>query len=144
MKSPIHGTARQTATGIEVLLHVPTPDSVATRVATDAPTRFRVPDVLPPEPEPGKAKRTHSIDFTSVLWDGVVYLFTPKQRAVVSSLWQAMEDGHHYLSTAILLEEAESEGKAVSGLFDRHPAWGTMIVRGTTAGGPTGTYRLAP
>jgi hypothetical protein len=92
------------------------------------------------------ARAAHAPGFESVYWYGVTYTFTGKQRLVVAALWQAREQGYHWIDQAGLLDIAESEQRRLRDLFDqgRHPAWGTLIVQATLHGGPTGSYGLAP
>lgn len=84
----------------------------------------------------------HSVDFVSVLWNGVEHAFTPMQAAIVRMLWQALADGTPELHGSTLLAQAESklQEDRLDPLFFRHPAWKTMIVRGKRRG----TYRLNP
>lgn len=89
-------------------------------------------------PPPRKAAYTHSTDFRSVHWFGADYSFTPTQAAVVRTLWEAWEDGVPELGIATILEAAGSESGRLPPLFQGHPAWGVMIVRGEGKG----TYRL--
>lgn len=86
----------------------------------------------------------HSPDFAAVRWNGTTYTLTGKQRDVIAALWKAWEDDVHYVSGALLLEEAESSCAKLSQLFRRSEAWGTLIVPGVRSGGALGTYRLAP
>jgi len=89
-------------------------------------------------PPPRKASYTHSIDFRAVYWFGVDYSFAPTQAAVVRALWEAWEDGTAELGAATILEAAGSTCDRLPPLFQGHPAWGVMIVRGEGKG----TYRL--
>lgn len=92
------------------------------------------------------ARAAHAPGFESVFWFGASYTFTGKQRMVVAALWQAREQGYHWIDQAGLLEIAESDQRRLRDLFDqgRHPAWGTMIVQAQLSGGPTGSYGLNP
>lgn len=134
----IRGTARVEGGELRVEFAAPLPDlspepeAVAVFEASSA-------DRMP------KGKCAHSSDFSSVMWQGRTYMFTPKQRLVVAALWRAWEQGYDWVGTAALLDAAESEQQQVRRLFDngRHPAWGTMIVPGHVAGGPLGSFRLA-
>lgn len=87
--------------------------------------------------------RVHGPDFAAIRWDGVVYTFSPKQRAVIAMLWEAMEHGYHFVSGDALLLAADSEGGRLYDIFRGSPAWNTVIVKGLQAGGPNGCYRLA-
>jgi hypothetical protein len=84
----------------------------------------------------------HSVDFCSVLWNGVEHSFTPMQAAIVRVLWQALAHGTPEVHANTLLAQAESNLREnrLDPLFFRHPAWKTMIVRGRRRG----TYRLDP
>jgi len=97
---------------------------------------------VPPAPVTGpparKAAYSHSSDFRAVHWFGVDYSFAPTQAAVVRALWEAWEDGTQELGVATLLESAGSTCDRLPPLFQGHPAWGVMIVRGEGKG----TYRL--
>ncbi len=88
--------------------------------------------------------RAHSPDFASIYWSGSQYRFTPKQRPIVAMLWQAMENGTHYVGSAALLEVAEIENGKLSDVFRGNLAWKSLIMPGLLCGGPAGTYRLAP
>jgi len=93
-----------------------------------------------PEP-PALPPARHSKDFRSVHWFGTDYGFTPTQAACVKVLWAAWENGTPDLGQDTILEhpEVEAESKRLFDVFRDHPAWGTMIVKGQTAG----AYRLA-
>ena len=84
--------------------------------------------------------RAHSQDFSTVVWCGVEYSFSPMQAAIVKMLWQALANGTPDVHASTLLAHAESELKEsrLDPLFFRHPAWKTMIIRGRRRG----TYRL--
>ena len=84
----------------------------------------------------------HSPDFRSVHWYGVDYTFTEGQARVVALLWQAWENGtpelgsYHLLQTANLNNERLPDVFKSKGMY--HPAWGKMIVVGSTKA----SYRL--
>ncbi len=103
------------------------------------------PAILPPEPAlpPNSKLISHSPDFSSVNWYGTVFVFTPIQRAIVSHLWEAMEDGHGFVGGAMLLEAAGCVSKNLYQVFRGHPAGEILIVPGQFLGGKVGTYRLA-
>jgi len=126
---PIKGRARLSPAGVELSITVP----LTARSDRDAD----------PPGQPPTGRRTHSPDFASVCWDGALYTFTPRQRSVVAALWQAREEGHHYLSQEALLEVADSDSHQLRDLFRGHPAWARVIVAGVNTGGRLGTYRLA-
>lgn len=89
----------------------------------------------------GAGKRLrHSSDFRSVQWHGVDYTFTATQAAIVKQLWEAYENGTPDVGGDTLLVNAESDTRRMADVFKKHPAWGSMIVEGSTKG----TYRLAP
>lgn len=81
----------------------------------------------------------HSEDFRSVHWYGQHFSFTALQAACVKELWAAWEQGTPDVSTAKLLEAAESGSRRMVDLFRNSPAWQTLIVTGATKG----TKRLA-
>lgn len=87
----------------------------------------------------------HAPGFEAVNWFGTVFTFTRKQRVVVAALWQAWQQGYHWVDQAALLEDAESAQTRLGDLFDRgrHPAWGTMIRPAGGGEAPAGCYRLA-
>jgi hypothetical protein len=93
---------------------------------------------------PTRPGAPHAPDWSSVVWNDVRYMLTPKQRLVVAELWRAWEAGIDFLSGAYLLERAESDQSKLWYLFRKSPAWGTLIVPGEPYGGPGDTYRLAP
>jgi hypothetical protein len=82
----------------------------------------------------------HSDDFCSVHWYGTDYVFTTTQRGCVRLLWKALDNGTPILSQQYILEhpDVEAESSRLSDLFKNHPAWGTMIV----PGGSAGTFQL--
>jgi ketosteroid isomerase-like protein len=92
---------------------------------------------------PTKPTCRHSEDYRSVHWMGTQYQFSERQAAVVQRLWEAWEDGTPELSTATLLEAAESDCDRLRDLFrsssGNHPAWPVMFQSGSRRG----TYRLS-
>ena len=84
----------------------------------------------------------HSPDFCTVLWNGVEYVFSPMQGAIVRVLWEALANDtpEVHASTLLALAESELQETRIDPLFFRHPAWKKMIVRGQRRG----TYRLDP
>ncbi|MCE9531292.1 MAG: hypothetical protein K8T89_09245 [Planctomycetes bacterium] len=92
---------------------------------------------------PAPRQPTHADDFAAINWYGEIFTFTARQRAVVAGLWQAREEGTHFLSGTTLLKLAESNSRRVRDIFRDHPAWARLIVLGNTCGGGLGTYRLA-
>jgi hypothetical protein len=93
-----------------------------------------------PQGAPSPSAR-HSRDFRSVHWFGADHFFTPTQAACVKVLWEAWENGTPDLGQDSILEhpEVEAESERLVDVFKGHPAWGTMIAKGQTAG----AYRLA-
>jgi hypothetical protein len=89
---------------------------------------------FPPACEVQALARDHSPDFRMVRWDGNVYPFTPAQAAIVGILWQAWERKVPDVGNETLLAEARLDTKRVKDIFKKHPAWGKMIVQGTTKG----------
>ena len=109
---------------------------------TDLETYLRETEVTNDAPlNPNRSRATHSEDFASVNWYGDYFEFTPAQRGVVAALWEAWKQGTPAVSQEALVDAAGLDGNAkLKNIFRGHPAWGTMIVPGTTKG----TYRLLP
>jgi len=88
-------------------------------------------------------KRSHSEDFTSVVWDKNRFSFTKTQAAVIGLLWNEYEKGTWNLGQETIGEKIGSEMNQYRLIqtFEkgRHPAWGTLII----AGEKRGTFRLA-
>jgi hypothetical protein len=89
----------------------------------------------------------HSPDFRSVHWFGSNYTFTGTQAACVKILWQEWEKGTPEIGQETILEEAGTSGNRLIDVFRNrgfktgyHPAWGNMIVPGSTKG----AFRLNP
>jgi hypothetical protein len=85
-----------------------------------------------------------SRDFRSCRWGTKQFTFTAQQAACVRVLWESRQRGTFDVSQITVLGEAESAmadspKPRLRDLFRSHPAWGTMIVKGSTRG----TYRLA-
>jgi hypothetical protein len=107
-------------------------------------------DTGPPAPAEALAaaeppRPRHGPDFRSVQWFGTVYNFTGAQAAVVGLLWETWENGTPEVGQAWLLEKAGLESKRLVEVFkvagsELHPAWGSMIVQGSTKG----AFRLQP
>jgi hypothetical protein len=74
-----------------------------------------------------------------VHWFGTPYEFTAQQAACIKVLWEARDNGTPTLGDATILEAADSDAERLGLVFRDHPAWGTMIVEGSTRG----THRLA-
>ena len=119
------------------------------RVSFTVPLAAARADAPPPKElanaDDGRDRASHAPGFECVNWYGTVYHFTPKQRLVVASLWQAMDDEAGSIDQDRLLADADSDQLRLRDLFDqgRHPAWNTMIVAALTRGGPRGCYMLA-
>jgi hypothetical protein len=82
---------------------------------------------------------THSLDFRSVHWFGFRYTFSAMQAACIKVLWEAWENRTPEVGDAAILEAAGSDAERLPLVFRNHPAWGTMILEGSTKG----THRLA-
>lgn len=104
---------------------------------------------LAPQPEKTKGDQSegeslppfrHSPDFRGVHWYGTEYTFTPTQAAVVRILWEAFEKGTPEVGGVSLLDSAGSSCERLRDVFRKHPAWDTMIVKGTRRG----SYCLKP
>ena len=99
------------------------------------------------QPEPdwpdNSPEAAHSPDFRSVRWYGAKYAFTPTQAACVNVLWENWTRGTPEVGEMTILgdQRVDSAQTRLSQVFGKgkHPAWGTMIVPGTTRG----TFRLA-
>jgi len=76
----------------------------------------------------------HSPDFRSVRWFGTDYTFTATQAAIVKVLWEAWERDTSNVGSETLLEAADSKTSRLVDAFRNHPAWGTLIVDGSTKG----------
>lgn len=91
-----------------------------------------------------RPRARHSPCFRSVYWYGTSYAFTGNQAACVKLLWEMWENDTPDVSHEKLVETAEvsmETGRVVdifkinvAGKSTKHPAWGTMIVSGTTKG----------
>jgi hypothetical protein len=98
------------------------------------------------EPEAGAVggrRPMRARDWSSVNWYGTIYVFEGKQRVAVAALWDAMEEGHRWVSQDTLLEATENEGGKIRDLFKRHPAWGRMIVPAVLFGGKVNWFGLS-
>lgn len=72
---------------------------------------------------------------------GVEYTFTATQRRIVADLWHDYQERGLGLSQDHLLTEANPDGgKSLKDLFKSHPAWGTLIVKGSARD----VFRLNP
>jgi len=85
-----------------------------------------------------------SSDFRSCRWGTEQFTFTAQQAACIRVLWESRQRGTPDLSQITVLAEvesamADSRKPRLRDLFRKHPAWGTMIVKGLARG----TYRLA-
>lgn len=88
--------------------------------------------------KPRREQATHSDDFRSVNWFGKLHEFTALQAACVKFLWEAWSNGTPVIGNSTILEAVESNAERLGLVFRDHPAWGTMIVEGSTKG----THRL--
>ncbi len=70
----------------------------------------------------------HSPDFSSVVWFGRPYSFTPTQAAIVRQLWTAYQSGCPEVGGAALLEVAGSTSGKISDVFKDAPAWRDGVV----------------
>ena len=89
-----------------------------------------------------------------MIWFGESHTFTATQAAAVKLLWEAWEASTPELGQRHILDSIGSESHRLSDIFRNpaqrrgkrekgkpyHPAWGTMIDKGTTEG----SYRLTP
>ncbi len=78
----------------------------------------------------------HSDDFRSLKWFGETYSFTVNQAPVVKMLYENWQNGTPDVGNETLLSAVDHEfpPERLSVLFRDHPAWGTIIVSGTTKG----------
>jgi len=83
----------------------------------------------------------HGRDFRSVVWNNVNYSFTAAQSHCVRDLWIAWKNGTPDVGDETLVEVSGSamSNPKLAYIFRDNPAWGTMIVEGSTKG----THRLA-
>ncbi len=81
----------------------------------------------------------HSIDFRSVRWYGVDYVFTPAQSLIVKALWKAWENNTPRIGARTLLRASSMVSDKISDLFKEHPAWNVMIMTDSK-----GNYWLSP
>ncbi|QDU95186.1 hypothetical protein Pla8534_29980 [Lignipirellula cremea] len=96
----------------------------------------------PPENEAEPIQTVaHSVDFRSLQWFGTPYTFTANQAPVVRLLYEHWKTGTPEVGDETLLSAVDPEAPParIDTLFRDHPAWGVMIVRGSTKG----TRRLA-
>lgn len=77
-----------------------------------------------------------SPDCSSWLVGGVLLTFSPTQSAVLVVLRDVAQTGTIFVRTAYVLEQVGSKMKAnrIDVLFQRHPAWKTLVVRGPRPG----------
>jgi len=84
--------------------------------------------------ETGTPDARHSLDFRSVHWFGRDFTFTPNQAACVGVLWKAWANRTPEVGDQTILTEAECVSERLVDVFKHNPAWGTMIVDGSTKG----------
>src|SRR5262245_25510097 len=84
--------------------------------------------------ETGTPDARHSLDFRSVHWFGRDFAFTPNQAACVKVLWGAWANGTPDVGDPTLLTAADCGSDRLVDVFKHNPAWGTMIVNGSTKG----------
>ena len=91
------------------------------------------------ESEP-KTNAVHLTDFRSVKWFGKEYSFSANQARVIRLLWENWKNGTAEVGQETLLNEIDhaSPPDRLNNVFRDQPAWGEMIVSGTTKG----TFRL--
>lgn len=76
---------------------------------------------------------TFSPDYRWCSIDGAEFSFTPGQARIVESLHALHLEGIHEVGSAWLLTDLELSGR-LPDLFRKHPAWGRLIMPGTTRG----------
>jgi len=76
----------------------------------------------------------HGDDFRTVIWHGRSYNFTVNQALVVRVLWEHSERGTPDVGSQTLLSAVDHEAPParMDVLFRGNPAWGKMIVAGST------------
>jgi hypothetical protein len=72
----------------------------------------------------------HAIDFASVYWFGVCYVFTPNQAACVRVLWEAWENRTPSVGRLTIIDQVgvDRSDERLDLVFRNHPAWNTMII----------------
>ena len=80
----------------------------------------------------------HSLDFSSVIFEGTKYSLGPAERAAFHILHKAWEEGTPEVGGDYVLAEIESNARSISELFRRSGIWKTVIVPGNRRG----IYRL--
>lgn len=82
-------------------------------------------------------------DFSDFTWNGSRHTFTKMQAMAVSEWYHAYMNGNPELRDETVLSEigscANDKSRGLRDLFKGHPAWGTVIIHGTS----NGTHRLA-
>lgn len=117
------------------------PPGTLDRLGTSIDVPAAVSHTPPAPPTHSPSAPAHSPDFRSVNWFGTVYSFTGNQAAAVRVLWEAWEAGAPDVGDETLLSAVDPEAPPakLAYVFNKHPAWGTLIV----AGGSKGAHRLA-
>lgn len=81
----------------------------------------------------------HLSDWQQVYWPGLgTFRFTAAQARAVKVLWEAMEDGTHWVEQRHLLRAAGSDSHRLSDVFSRSEAWARRMIVGQGS-----LYRLA-
>jgi len=92
----------------------------------------------PNDAHDGKPSASHSDDFRSVRWFGTSYSFRDSEAKVLKVLWEQWENGTPEIGNRTALAKAGLDNERLPDVFKckgkYHPAWGTMIVPGTTKG----------
>jgi hypothetical protein len=88
---------------------------------------------IPRDPET-RLGTTHGEDFRMIARGEVAWHFSPAQAAVCRALWEAHVNNTPSVGQDTLLEAAGCEGGRLRDLFKRNPAWGVLIVPGSTKG----------
>lgn len=104
-------------------------------MAQDYPQLAPVLDRLLPRLFPCK----HGLGWRNLNWFGKVFAFTANQSLVVEPLWKGWRRGLPDISHEDLKAYARIKALRLRDVFKGHPAWGTLIVRGSARG----TLRLA-
>jgi hypothetical protein len=114
-------------------------DLIRTLPAKTADPEGIVSTLTNPKPDPNRI--SYGLDCRCVNWYGTVYNFAPIPAACVKVLIDHYKHGIPDVGEQAILENVESSQKRLASVFHNgeHPAWGTMIIPGSTKG----TFRIA-
>ncbi|MFC1762240.1 hypothetical protein ACFL6U_09180 [Planctomycetota bacterium] len=66
-------------------------------------------------------------DYTSVDWEGELYLFTRRQSQCIKNLMRNFYNGNNPIHRDRVMRDCDSNSEYLSDLFKGHPAWNKMI-----------------